>query len=81
MTISELAPLLQSGTLSPVELTRTMLARIDALDGRLRCFATVSAELALQQALADPALTLPFAGIGQERIGLFGCYGEQAQII
>jgi amidase len=51
MTIAELAPLLQSGTLSPVELTRTMLTRIDALDGRLRSFATVTAELALQQAL------------------------------
>jgi amidase len=50
MTITELAPLLQSGALSPVALTRAMLDRIDALDGRLRCFATVTAELAQQQA-------------------------------
>jgi len=50
MTIAELAPLLQAGTLSPVELTRVMLDRIDALDGRLRCYATVTAELAMQQA-------------------------------
>jgi hypothetical protein len=33
---------------------------------------------ALQQALADPTLTLPFAGIGQERVGLLGRDGQQA---
>ncbi|MCY1393830.1 hypothetical protein D9M71_87370 [compost metagenome] len=33
---------------------------------------------ALQQALADPTLTLPLAGIGQERVGLLGRDGQQA---
>ena len=50
LTIAELAPLLQSGSLSPVVLARVMLERIGALDARLRCFATVTAELALAQA-------------------------------
>jgi hypothetical protein len=33
---------------------------------------------ALQQALANPTLTLPFAGIGEERVGLLGRNGQQA---
>ncbi|MNQ80205.1 hypothetical protein D3C85_951720 [compost metagenome] len=32
----------------------------------------------LQQALADPTLTLPFAGIGKEGVGLLGRDGQQA---
>lgn len=47
----------------------------------VKLFGAVGHIQALQQALADPTLTLPFAGIGQKRVGLFGRYGEQAQVI
>jgi amidase len=49
-TISELAPLIESGDLSPVELTQAQLDRIESLNGRLKSYATVTAELALEQA-------------------------------
>ena len=49
-TISELAPLIESGELSPVDLTRSQLERIEALDGTLKSFATVTGELAINQA-------------------------------
>ncbi len=54
MTISELAPLIKARKLSSIELTRNQLERIHKLNGRLKAFATVSEELALEQAtLAD----------------------------
>ena len=57
-TISELAPLIESGELSPVELLRVMLDRIEQLDGTLKTFATLTPELALQQArLAEQEIT------------------------
>ena len=40
MTITELAPLLAAKKLSPVEVTRALLERIDRLDGRYRSYAT-----------------------------------------
>lgn len=49
-TISELAPLIRSGELSPVELTRKQLERIEALNPRLRAYATVTVDLAIEQA-------------------------------
>ncbi|MBT4124907.1 MAG: amidase [Chloroflexi bacterium] len=49
-TISELAPLIESGELSPVDLTQSILDRIEKLDGSLRSFATVTADHALAQA-------------------------------
>ena len=49
-TISELAPLVESGEISPVELTQSQLARIEQLDGRLKAYATVTADLAMEQA-------------------------------
>ncbi len=49
-TISELAPLIESGEISPVELTQSQLARIEQLDGRLKAYATVTADLAMEQA-------------------------------
>ncbi len=49
-TISQLAPLILSGELSPVELTQSQLDRIAALNPRLRAYATVTADLALEQA-------------------------------
>ncbi|HEX5368089.1 MAG TPA: amidase [Dehalococcoidia bacterium] len=49
-TIGEIATLLESKQLSPVDLSRTMLERIDALDARLMSYATVMAESAMAQA-------------------------------
>lgn len=51
-TLSEVAPLIERGEVSPVELTEAMLARIDAIDGRVGSYLTVTAELALGQARA-----------------------------
>src|SRR5262249_46234221 len=55
LTIHELAPLLERRAVSPVEVTAEMLARIDALDGRLRAFVTVWPEQALAEARAAEA--------------------------
>jgi len=52
MTIAELAPLLATRKLSPVEVTRAMLERIDRLDGRLHAYATRMDEQALAEARA-----------------------------
>jgi len=49
-TISGTAALIRAQRLSPVELTRSVLARIDRLDGRLHSYATVMAEQALAAA-------------------------------
>ncbi|HUX88230.1 MAG TPA: amidase, partial [Chloroflexota bacterium] len=49
-TISDVAPAIQRGELSPVELTRAVLAQIEQLDGRLNCFISVLADSALAQA-------------------------------
>jgi amidase len=49
-TISELAPLIESGDISPVELAQSQLDRINDLDGNLKSYATVTADLALDQA-------------------------------
>ena len=51
-TISEVAPLIQRGEISPVDLLEAQLARIATYDGQLRSFITVTAELAHQQAEA-----------------------------
>jgi amidase len=49
-TIAELAVLIRSKKLSPVEVTKAQLERIEKLDGRLRAYATVTADLAMDQA-------------------------------
>ena len=49
-TITDLAPRLESGALSPVELTRACLDRIAALDGSINAFITVLEESALAEA-------------------------------
>ena len=54
-TISELAPLIRDGELSSVELTESQLDRIDRLDGRLKAYATVTADTARAQARAADA--------------------------
>jgi len=50
LEISELARLLASRKLSPVELTQDMLRRIERLDPALKSYALVTPELALEQA-------------------------------
>jgi aspartyl-tRNA(Asn)/glutamyl-tRNA(Gln) amidotransferase subunit A len=50
VTITELAPLIRDGKLSPVELTRQMLARIDRMQPVLNAYITVTADLAFEQA-------------------------------
>ena len=49
-TIMEVASKIQSRELSPVELTRTILDRIQALDSQLLSYATVMADQALDAA-------------------------------
>lgn len=50
LTLAEVSALIQARSISPVELTRTLLERIERLDGRLRSFITVTAEQALAEA-------------------------------
>ncbi len=50
LTIGEAGPLIAAGELSPVELTRAYLDRIEAIDGRLDAYITLTPELALSQA-------------------------------
>jgi aspartyl-tRNA(Asn)/glutamyl-tRNA(Gln) amidotransferase subunit A len=49
-SIREASVLLRSGKVSPVELTREFLARIDELNPKLNAFITVTADLALDEA-------------------------------
>ena len=51
-TITEVAGKIQSGEVSPVELTRALLDRIAALDGELKSYATVMEDQAMAAALA-----------------------------
>jgi aspartyl-tRNA(Asn)/glutamyl-tRNA(Gln) amidotransferase subunit A len=58
-SISEIGRLFRSGELSPVELTRSQLARIDKLNPVLNAFITVSDERALRAAKeAEAALSM-----------------------
>jgi aspartyl-tRNA(Asn)/glutamyl-tRNA(Gln) amidotransferase subunit A len=50
LTVARAAQLIRSRSLSPVELTRACLERIEALDPQLDAYITVCAELALEQA-------------------------------
>ena len=52
MSLRDVARLIEAGELSPVALTEAMLDRIDAVDGRLRSYATVMADEALAAARA-----------------------------
>ena len=57
LDISEVAQLIQRGSLSPVALTTHMLDRIERLDSSLHAFATVTHEFAIEQAkLAEARL-------------------------
>ncbi len=53
--LSSLATLIQSGEISPVEITRAQLQRIETLDGALRSYAHVTAASAMQEARAAEA--------------------------
>lgn len=57
LSVAEAGRLIASRKLSPVELTRAYLARIDLLNPRLNAFITVTAETALAQAAALEAET------------------------
>ena len=50
LTIAEAAKLIQSRELSPVELTRAWLDRIEALDDQVNAFITLTRDIALDQA-------------------------------
>lgn len=50
LTIAEAARLIQSRKISPVELTQTLLERVEAIDPQLNAYITVTADLALKQA-------------------------------
>jgi len=50
LTLSEASELVRSGKVSPVELTRACLSRIEQLNSKLNAFITVTADSALAQA-------------------------------
>ena len=50
LELNEIAHLIQTRKVSPVEVTQAQLARIAELDGKLRSYALVTADLALEQA-------------------------------
>ncbi len=50
LTITRLAPLVRQRKVSPLELTRWILARIERIQPQINAYITVTAELALQQA-------------------------------
>src|SRR5258708_30638961 len=50
LTIEEIGKLFRKRQLSPVELTKLMLARIERINPKLNAYLTVTAELALAQA-------------------------------
>ena len=50
LTISEIAAALRRKDFSPVELTQALLQRIEAIDGKLHSFITLTSDLALTQA-------------------------------
>ena len=55
LTICEAAPLLKRQELSPVELTRAFLDRIEATDGQLHSFITILKDEALADARSTEA--------------------------
>ena len=69
LTIREAARLLRARKVSSVELTRAALARAERLDPKLHAFITLTAEVAMEQAVAaDRELRRPSSGSG--RLGL-----------
>jgi aspartyl-tRNA(Asn)/glutamyl-tRNA(Gln) amidotransferase subunit A len=64
-SIGELARLIAAKEISPVEVVSAHLARIDALDGRLRAYITVLREPALEAARAAEAAVLGGGSLGR----------------
>lgn len=58
LDMAQIARLLHTRKLSPVELTQAMLARIERLDGKLRSYARVTPELGLAQARDAEAMIM-----------------------
>ena len=50
LTITEAAAGIRRKDFSPVDITKACLARIEAIDGKLHSFITLTADLALQKA-------------------------------
>jgi aspartyl-tRNA(Asn)/glutamyl-tRNA(Gln) amidotransferase subunit A len=66
LTIREAARLLRARKVSSVELTQAALARAERLDPKLHAFITLTAEVAMEQALAaDRELRRPSRGSGR----------------
>ena len=63
-TIARVAAALRKREISPVELTRALLERIQALDGKVSSFITVTEDLALAQAKDAEAALLKDQGVG-----------------
>ena len=69
-SIDEIGNLFRKRKLSPVELTKLMLARIERLNPKLNAYITVTAELALAQAKkAESELFAPRGRKGQRDRG------------
>ena len=67
--LSEALNLLAKGEISALELTRAHLARIEAVDGRVRAFLAVGAEQALDAAKrADANRSLDRKSVVRERV-------------
>jgi len=64
LTLTEAARLVRLKQVSPLELTKACLERIDALDGRLNSFITVMGEEALEQARQAEAEIMSGAQVG-----------------
>src|SRR5438046_4181954 len=70
-SIEQIGRLFRKRKLSPVELTRFMLARIEQLNAKLSAYLTVTAELALAQAKkAEAELFAPRGGKSRRDRGL-----------
>jgi aspartyl-tRNA(Asn)/glutamyl-tRNA(Gln) amidotransferase subunit A len=52
LTASQLAPMLSAGELTAVELTESALRRVEAVEGRVKAFLTLTPELARERAAA-----------------------------
>ena len=73
LTISQARSLIISKEISPVELTRAHLERIEALDDKINAFITVTPELALQQAQGAERKLARVDSISDKSLGaLFG---------
>jgi aspartyl-tRNA(Asn)/glutamyl-tRNA(Gln) amidotransferase subunit A len=73
LTLSEACILIENREIAPVELAQAFLERIQVLDGRLNCFITVTADLALQRARqAEAQLRATRRGATSRRFSLLG---------